>query len=90
MTKTQLIVAIADTCGVSKRLAGDMVNCFVDNVVKGVKKDGEVRMGGFGTFRKTSRAARMGVNPRTGEKIQIKASKSVGFRPSKAFKSAVN
>jgi nucleoid DNA-binding protein len=90
MTKTQLIAGIADKCGVSKRLAGDMVNCFIDLVVGGVKKEGEVRIGGLGNFRKTSRAARMGVNPRTGEKIQIKASKSVGFRPSKAFKGAVN
>ncbi|MBP7848235.1 HU family DNA-binding protein [Patescibacteria group bacterium] len=90
MTKTQLIVAIADKCGVSKRLAGDMVNCFIDSVVAGVKKNGEVRLQGFGTFRKSRRNARMGVNPRTGEKIQIKASNTVGFRAGAQFKEAVN
>lgn len=90
MTKTQLIVAIADKCGVSKRLAGDMVNCFIDSVVAGVKKNGEVRLQGFGTFRKSHRNARMGVNPRTGAKIQIKASNTVGFRCGAQFKEAVN
>lgn len=89
MTKTQLIASIADKCGVSKRLAGDMVNCFVDCVVGGVKKDGEVRIQGFGTFKVSHRKARTGVNPRTGESIDIPAMKVPVFKAGKAFKASI-
>ncbi len=89
MTKTELIGAIADSCGVSKRLAGDMVNCFVETVIKGVKKNGNVAIQGFGSFGVTARKARKGRNPRTGEVIQIAASKSPKFRAGKAFKEAL-
>ena len=89
MTKTQLIAKIAAACGVSKRLAGDMVNCFVDTVIAGVKKDGEVRIQGFGTFKVSHRKARTGVNPRTGASIKIPAMKIPSFKAGKGFKMAV-
>ena len=71
MNKTQLIDALASKLDISKRLAGDMINCFTDIVTEGLKNEGEVRITGFGTFKRTHRAARNGVNPRTGEQIKI-------------------
>jgi len=58
MSKTQLIAAIAAKLGVSKRMASDMVNSFIEAVVTGVSKGGEVRIQGFGTFKKSHRKAR--------------------------------
>lgn len=90
MNKTQLIALIAQKCGVSKRVAAEMVNCFVDAVVSGVKKGGEVRIQGFGTFKKSARKARTGVNPRKpSEKIKIPAMNVPTFKAGSDFKKAV-
>jgi DNA-binding protein HU-alpha len=90
MTKTQLIAKIADDLDVSKRMAADMVNAFIDSVVQGVKKGGEVRLQGFGTFKKSHRKARTGVNPRNpSEKIQIPAMNVPTFKAGSDFKKAV-
>ena len=89
MNKTALIALIASELDVSKRLAGDMVNAFLEGIVKGVKKEGKVTLTGFGTFKISHRAARNGVNPRTGEAIKIAASKSPTFKAGKVFKAAV-
>lgn len=90
MTKTQVIEAISARCDVSKRLAGDMVNCFIDTVISGVKKEGAVSFMGFGTFSLRQTKARDGRNPRTGETIKIKAGVSPKFKAGKAFKDAVS
>lgn len=89
MTKTQLIEEIAKKLKVSKRLANDAVAAFVNAVVAGVKKDGEVRIQGFGTFKVSKRNARNGVNPRTGAKIKIPAMKLPAFKAGAEFKKAV-
>lgn len=90
MTKTQLIATLADQLKVSKRMAADMVNAFVGTVVKGVKKDGEVRIQGFGTFKASKRAARTGVNPRNpSQKIKIPAMTLPSFKAGAEFKKAV-
>ena len=89
MTKTELIADISERLGVSKRMAGDMVNEFVNSVVDGVKKDGEVRIQGFGTFKVSRRNAREGRNPRTGEKIKIEAMNLPAFKAGAEFKKAV-
>ncbi len=89
MTKTELIATIADKLWVSKRMASDMVNTFVDTVVEGVRKDGEVRIQGFGTFKVSERSARTGRNPRTGESIKIAAMKLPAFKAGAEFKKAV-
>ena len=89
MTKTALIEAIAAEVDVSKRLAGDLVNAFVKNVMNSVKKEGEVRIMGFGTFKKSKRNARTGVNPATGEKIKIPAMNVVTFKAGSEFKATV-
>ena len=89
MTKTALIEAIAAELDVSKKLAGDLVNAFVKNVMAGVKKEWEVRIMGFGTFKKSKRNARTGVNPATGEKIKIPAMNVVSFKSGSEFKAMV-
>lgn len=90
MTKTQLIASIADKLGVSKRLAADMVNVLLDTVVMSVKKWGEVRIQGFGTFKASKREARMGVNPQNPtQKIKIPAMRLPSFKAGAEFKKAV-
>ena len=72
MTKTALIANLAAELGVSKKLSAELVNSFIENVIKGVKKNGEVRIQGFGTFKASKRKARTGVNPQNpSQKIKI-------------------
>lgn len=90
MTKTALIEKLAAELGVSKRMAGELVNCLVDTVMAGVKKEGEVRITGFGTFKKSKRAARTGVNPQNpSQKIKIPAMNVVTFKAGSEFKAIV-
>ena len=90
MTKTALIAQLAEELGVSKKLAAELVNTFIDTVIAGVKKEGEVRIQGFGTFKASKRAARTWVNPQNPkEKIKIPAMKVVTFKAGSEFKAAV-
>ena len=90
MTKTQLIEALAAELGVSKKLAGELINAFVGQVIAGVKKHGEVRLQGFGTFKASKRKARTGVNPqKPSEKIKIPAMNVVTFKAGSEFKALV-
>ena len=90
MTKTQLTDALASELGVSKKLAGELVNATIGLIIKGVKKDGEVRLTGFGTFKKSKRKAREGVNPQNPkQKIKIPAMNVVTFKAGSEFKAAV-
>jgi len=73
----------------SKAAAERALNAVIDGMKTGLKKDGSVQLIGFGTFSVKSRAARMGRNPQTGEKIKIKASKTVGFKAGQALKDLV-
>lgn len=86
MNKADLIEAVAKTCQLSKKDATNAVNATFTAIKKETKKSG-ISIVGFGSFNPVKRKARTGRNPQTGEKIQIKASKSVRFRPGKAFKS---
>lgn len=90
MNKTQLIDHLATKLGVSKRLAGDMLNAFLEGVTATLSKGGKVALPGFGTFSVSERAAREGRNPQTGETIQIAASKVARFKAGKGLKDAVN
>lgn len=90
MTKTELIARIAEQLDVSKKLAGEFVNSFVETVIDGTNKEGSVRIQGFGTFKKTARAARTGVNPQTKQPIKIPARNAVSFKVGTEFKKAVN
>ena len=90
MTKTQLTEALAAELGVSKKLAAELVNCFIENVMKGGKKNGDVRIQGFGTFKASKRKAREGVNPQNpSQKIKIPAMNVVTFKAGSEFKAAV-
>ena len=90
MTKTDLIASLADQLGVSKKLAAELVNAFIETVIAGVKKSREVRIQGFGTFRASQRKAREGVNPQNPkQKIKIPAMKVPAFKAGKSLKDAV-
>jgi DNA-binding protein HU-beta len=90
MTKTALIESLASELGVSKRMAGELVNAMIEKIMAGVKKEGEVRITGFGTFKKSKRAARTGVNPQNPkEKIKIPAMNVVTFKAGSEFKALV-
>ncbi|MBZ1348964.1 MAG: HU family DNA-binding protein [Candidatus Liptonbacteria bacterium] len=90
MKKKDLIDIVMKEAGIEKKKQAELiVTTIFDTIVKTMSRGEEVAIPGFGTFRVAKRAARMGINPKTGEKIQIKASIKPKFRASKAFKEAV-
>lgn len=89
MNKTELIEYIAKNADMSKASAGRALNAMIDGVKGTLKKKKSVTLVGFGTFSVAERKARTGMNPRTKEKIKIKAAKVPRFRPGKALKDAV-
>ena len=90
MNKTELIDHIAAEADISKAAAGRSLDALFSAVKKTLKKGNTVTLVGFGTFAVSTRAARMGRNPRTKEPIKIKKAKVPKFRPGKALKEAVN
>ena len=90
MNKSDLVDAIADSAGLSKADAGRALDAVVDSITGALKSGQSVSLVGFGTFTVRDRAARTGRNPRTGETIQIAASKNPAFKAGKALKDAVN
>lgn len=89
MNKSELVEAVADKAGLSKADAERALNAMIDVVQGAVASDDKVTVPGFGSWSRTQRAARQGRNPRTGEIVQIPASKGVKFSAGAAFKSAV-
>lgn len=90
MNKNELIAEVADQTGLSKADATRAVDGVFDIITAELAKGEEVRLVGFGTFSVSERAATEGRNPRTGEKIQISASKQPKFKAGKGLKDAVN
>lgn len=90
MNKTDLVDAVADSAGLSKADAGRALDAMVDAITGALQAGDSVSLVGFGTFSVRDRAARTGRNPRTGETIQIAASKNPAFKAGKALKDAVN
>lgn len=90
MNKTELIAAVAEQTGFSKKDAEKAVNAVVDSIAASMEKGDKVQLVGFGTFEVRQREARQGKNPRTGEMIDIPASKTPAFKAGKALKDAVN
>ncbi len=88
MNKVELVEAVQKSLGkeTSKAEAERAVNAVIDGIKAGVKKTKTVQLIGFGTFKVASRKARTGVNPKTGQKIKIKASKTVKFVAGNALK----
>lgn len=89
MTKTQLVATLAEKTSLTKKQVDTFFGALTEMAYKEVKKTGEFTVPGFGKMVKAKRAARMGVNPATGEKIKIAAKTVVKFRLAKAAKDAV-
>jgi len=90
MNKGELIEAVATAADLTKADATKAVEAFVESVTKALKKGDQVAIVGFGSFSVKSRAARQGRNPKTGDPINIPASRVPGFKAGKALKDAVN
>ena len=90
MNKAELTDAVATRANISKSDAGDAVDAVFDSIASALANGESVSLIGFGTFSISNRAARTGRNPRTGETIQIAASRAAKFKAGKALKDAVN
>lgn len=90
MNKSELIDAVAKDSGLTKKDSEAALKAIIENIAKALEKNDDVQLIGFGTFSIGERAARTGRNPKTGETITIKASKSPKFKPGKALKDRVN
>ncbi|WP_277560670.1 HU family DNA-binding protein [Acinetobacter beijerinckii] len=90
MNKSELIKYIASQAGLTQTQATAALQAVETAVIDTLASGGEVALVGFGTFKVTDRAARTGRNPKTGEELQIAASKVPTFKAGKAFKEALN
>ncbi len=90
MNKNDLIASVSTAAGISKADAAGAVDAVIGSITSALASGGEVRLVGFGTFSVAQRRATTGRNPRTGEAIQIPASKQAKFKAGKALKAAVN
>lgn len=89
MNKTELVAAIAEKAGISKKDADKALAAFLETVTDEMKKGEKIQLVGFGTFEVRERAERTGINPRTKQTIKIAASKNPVFKAGKALKDAV-
>ena len=89
MNKSDLVQVVAEKAGVSKAAAEKAVNAVLDGISEALSKGDKVSLVGFGTFSVSERGARVCRNPRTGEKINVAATKVPKFKPGKALKDKV-
>ena len=90
MTRNELVDSVSGKTDMKKSDASKAVDAVFDAIAEALKGGDEVRLVGFGTFSVASRAASEGRNPRTGEKIQIAASKQAKFKPGKGLRDSLN
>ena len=90
MNKADLVAAMAEKDGVSKKDAEASLKAFTDVVAEELKKGEKIQLVGFGTFEVSERAARTGRNPQTGAEMTIAASKAPKFKAGKALKDSLN
>lgn len=90
MNKADLVAAMAEKAGVSKKDAEASLKAFTDVVAEELKKGEKIQLVGFGTFEVSERAARTGRNPQTGAEMTIAASKAPKFKAGKALKDSLN
>jgi DNA-binding protein HU-beta len=90
MNKSELVETVALTADISKASANRALEAVLEAITKTLQNGDTVTLVGFGSFLIKNRAARQGRNPKTGEPLQIPASKVVGFKPGKTLKDAVN
>lgn len=86
MNKKQLIDAMAEKAGCTKDVATKCCDAMIDSIMDAMKEGDKVALLGFGTFEVKTRAARTGINPATGQKIDIPESKVISFKASKSNK----
>lgn len=89
MNKTELIAAVAEKAGLTKKDAERAVNATVEAITESLVKGDKVSVSGFGIFEVKNREARIGRNPRTKETIEIPATRLPGFKASKTLKDTV-
>lgn len=89
ITKKTLADDLAEKYGWTKKDANEAVNYVFDQIAETVAAGGEANINGFGKFTRADKKARTGLNPATGEKIEIPATKAPKFKASKTFKDAV-
>lgn len=90
MNKSELTDKIADKAGLTKAQASAAIDAVFATIMDTVAAGDTATFVGFGTFKRAERAARTGKNPKTGEALQIAASKTAKFAPGAAFKKKVN
>lgn len=90
MNKTELIASVAEKSGISKKDAEKAVAAVIDTIVETVAAGDKIQIVGFGTFEQRTRNARTGCDPRTGNSIEIPASKVPAFKAGRQFKETVN
>ena len=90
MNKTELIAAVAEQAELSKKDAEKALKAFTDVIAAELVKGEKVQLVGFGTFEVSERAAREGRNPRSGEVMNIPASRTPKFKAGKALKDLIN
>ena len=90
MTKADLIEGLSNKLGLNKGEAEKAVNIVLDDIINALKQGERVNISGFGTFSVSTRQARTGRNPKTGESIEISASRSAKFKPGKQLKDSLN
>ena len=90
MNKAELIRVVAEKADLTLAASGDCVNAVLDAICEGLVEGNEVAIPGFGTFKVTKRAARTCRNPKTGETIEVAASKAISFKVSKALNDKLN
>ncbi len=90
MTKAELIEGLSNKLGLNKAEAEKAVNLILDDIVAALKQGERVNISGFGTFSVSTRQARTGRNPKTGESIEISASRSAKFKAGKQLRDSLN
>ena len=89
MNKTELVAAVAEKSGLSKKDSEKAINATLEAITADLAEGGKIQLVGFGAFEVKERPARMGRNPKTGEAMEIAASRTPQFKPGKALKDAV-
>jgi integration host factor subunit beta len=90
MTKADLVELVKNATQLEQKLTEEVIETVFDSLIAAVKKGERVEIRGFGTFRTRDRRGRQGRNPRTGEKVEVRAKKILYFKPSKDLKDFVN
>lgn len=89
MNKTDLIAAVAEKTGMSKKQTGEIIDATISTLTDALKTGQDITLSGFGTFNSVTRAPRIGRNPHTGEAVDIPACRKARFKPGKMLKDAL-